>query len=68
MVLKILKYSLITAAAVIILAGILYAFNGSLEAFPTDEQQGKARIGAGLIIILGVITGAAGLLIKTKRK
>ncbi len=68
MALKILKYSLITTAAGIILAGIFYAVHGSFEMFPTDEQQGKAAIGAGLIIILGVTTGAAGLLIKTKRK
>ncbi len=68
MALKILKFVLISLAAVIIVTGIFYAVNGSLEMFPTDEQQEKAAIGAGLIIILGVITGAAGLLIKPKTK
>ena len=68
MALKILKTILIAVAIFLILIGVLYAFNGSLEMIPTDEQQEKARIGAMLIIFLGVAIGAVGLLIKPKTK
>ncbi len=65
-ILKVIKVILIVAAVVIVLIGISYAFNGSLEMHPTDEQQGKAGIASTLIIFFGLVVGAAGLLIKTK--
>ena len=68
MAIKILKIILIDVAIVAIFVGVLYAINGPLEMFPTDEQQGKARIGAAIIIVSGVIVGAIGLLIKPKYK
>ena len=43
---------------ILLLAGfffsLLYLINGSLEAFPTGEQQGKARIAA---VIMALATG-----------
>ncbi len=63
---KIIKNILIVIAVIIIAIGILYAFNGSLEAFPTDEQQGKSRMAAGVMILLGVIVGVAGAFIKPR--
>ena len=68
MAIKILKIILIDVAIVAIFFFFLYAINGPLEMFPTDEQQGKARIGAAIIIVSGVIVGAIGLLIKPKYK
>ena len=64
---KVLKILLITVGVAILLAGILWAFNGSLEMFPTEEQIGKAEIGAAFLIILGAMIGGAGLLIKSDR-
>ncbi len=63
----VLRIILVATAIVIILAGLLYAINGSLETFPTDEQQGKAKIAAVLIIILGAVLGTASLLLKPKK-
>ena len=60
---RFLKILLIAGAAVIILTGILYVINGSLEMFPTYEVKEKAGIGAAVIIIFGVIIGAAGLIV-----
>ena len=62
-----IKTILFALAAIIILIGIVYAFNGSLEAFPTEEQQGKARMAAVVIILFGLIIGMVGVLIRPKR-
>ena len=67
MAIKVLKVILIVVAIVTIMIGVFYAINGSLEMFPTDEQQTKARIGAIIIIVSGVVLGIVGLLIKTKK-
>ena len=62
-----IKTILFALAAIIILVGIVYAFNDSLEAFPTEEQQGKARMAAVLIILFGLIIGMVGVLLRPKR-
>ena len=67
MALKILKTLLFAAAALLLLAGVLYFFNGSLELFPTEEQQEAERIAAGLLIVCGAVAGAVGLLIGPKK-
>ncbi len=68
MAVKVLKIILIAAGIVILLAGILYAAGGSLEMFPTAEQQEAERIAAVLMIISGIAAGTAGLLLKPKKK
>lgn len=62
-----IKTILFALTAIIIFVGIVYAFNGSLEAFPTEEQQGKARMAAVVIILFGLIIGMVGVLIRPKR-
>ncbi len=68
MALKILRRILIAVAIVVILIGVLYAVNGSLEMFPADEQQEKSILAAVLIIIAGAVVGTVGLLIKPKKR
>ena len=67
MAIRILKFILVTIAIMMILMGIFYSLNGSMEMFPTDEQQSKAGIGAMIIIVSGIIIGISGLLIKPKK-
>ena len=50
---------------IIFLLGLLYLFTGSLEWFPTPEQQEKARITA---IIMMVIPAISGILLFLTRK
>ncbi len=64
---KTVKIILIVIALIMVLLGGIYALNGSLEAFPTDEQQAKARIMAGLLIACGVIIGIVGVVIKSAK-
>ncbi len=66
-IIRILRIILIVFAAVLIFAGISYVLNGSLEMYPTAEQQGKAKIGGALITLFGVAVGAAGIIIRPKK-
>ncbi len=49
----------------IFLLGLLYLFTGSLEWFPTSEQQDKAQITA---IIMMVIPAMGGIILFLTRK
>ena len=64
---KVLKIILIVLAMIAIVLGVFLMFSGSLEMFPTDEQQQKARIAAAVYLVFGVIVGSVGLLLKPKR-
>lgn len=52
-----LTYLFYIIAISFILFGIMYMFNGSLEAFATEEQTKKTRIVGAFMLILGVICG-----------
>ncbi len=62
-----LKIILLVVAALLVFGGLFYAFNGSMEMFPTDEQQGKAKIAGAIIALIGVAFGVVGIIIKPKR-
>ena len=64
----IISILLIAIAVIIVLFGLLYAFHGSFEAFPTDEQQEKARIASVFIMVLGSMIGLFGICIKPKKR
>ena len=51
---------------IIFLLGLLYLFTGSLEWFPTPEQQEKARITAIIMMVIPVISGV--ILFLTRKK
>ena len=51
---------------IIFLLGLLYLFTGSLEWFPTPEQQEKAQITAIIMMVMPVISGII-LLLTRKR-
>ena len=46
--------------------GLLYLFTGSLEWFPTPEQQEKARITAIILMVIPTIGGIILLLTREK--
>ena len=51
---------------IIFLLGLLYLFTGSLEWFPTPEQQEKAHITAIVMMVIPAISGI--LLFLTRKK
>ena len=51
---------------IIFLLGLLYLFTGSMEWFPTLEQQEKARITAIIMMVIPVISGI--ILFSTRKK
>ena len=51
---------------IIFLLGLLYLFTGSLEWFPTPEQQEKARVTAIIMMVMPVISGI--ILFLTRKK
>ena len=51
---------------IIFLLGLLYLFTGSLEWFPTPEQQEKAQITAIIMMIIPAISGILLFLIRKK--
>ena len=51
---------------IIFLLGLLYSFTGSLEWFPTPEQQEKAHITAIIMMVIPAISGI--LLFLTRKK
>ena len=51
---------------IIFLLGLLYLFTGSMEWFPTPEQQEKARITAIIMMVISVISGI--ILFLTRKK
>ena len=54
---KILRFILWIAVCAVFLFGLLYFFSGSLEMFPTPEQQEKARVVAVVMMAIPVIFG-----------
>ena len=50
----------------IFLLGLLYLFTGSLEWFPTPEQQEKARIISIVMMVVPAVCG--GILFLTRKK
>ena len=51
---------------IIFLLGLLYFFTGSLECFPTPEQQEKAHFTAIIMMVIPAISGI--LLFLTRKK
>ena len=51
---------------IIFLLGLLYLFTGSLEGFPTPEQQEKSQITAIIMMVIPAISGI--LLFLTRKK
>lgn len=45
----------IVVTTIIMLLGILYFFNGSLEMYPTEEKMESVRISASVIVIISLI-------------
>ena len=54
---KIVRIFLWIIICIIFLLGLLYLFTGSLEWFPTPEQQEKAHITAIIMMVIPVISG-----------
>lgn len=62
---KTLRIILWVLICIVFVIGLLYFINGSLEMFPTPEQQGKARVVA---IILMAIPAFFGVILFFTRK
>ena len=62
---KIVRIFLWIIICIIFVLGLLYLFTGSLECFPTPEQQEKAHITA---IIMMVIPAISGMILFLTRK
>ena len=63
---KIVRIFLWIIICIIFVLGLLYLFTGSLEWFPTPEQQEKATIISVLMMVIPVICGA--VLFLTRKK
>lgn len=63
---KTLRTILWIIICIIFAAGLLYLFTGSLEVFPTPEQQEKARITAIIMLVIPTISGI--ILFLTRKK
>ena len=63
---KAIRIFLWTIICIIFLLGGLYLFTGSLEWFPTPEQQGKAHITAIVMMVIPAISGI--ILFLTRKK
>jgi len=55
-------------AGFMLVIGLFMLMNGSLEAFPTDEQIEKVRIAGGVLAVLGLAIECAALIIFSKLK
>ena len=63
---KTLRTILWIIICIIFAAGLLYLFTGSLEVFPTPEQQEKVRITAIIMLVIPTISGI--ILFLTRKK
>ena len=54
---KTLRIILWVLICIVFVIGLLYFINGSLEMFPTPEQQGEARVVSIILMSLPVIFG-----------
>ena len=52
---RILRVIIILIAALLIIAGAFMLINGSLEMYPTSEQQGKAHIAGAVLALIGIM-------------
>ena len=62
---KIVRIFLWIIICIIFTLGLLYLFTGSLEMFPTPEQQGKAHLTA---IVMMAIPAVSGIILFLTRK
>ena len=63
---KIVRIFLWIIICIIFILGLLYLFIGSLEMFPTPEQQEKAHITAIIMMVIPAISGI--ILFLTRKK
>ena len=63
---KIIRKILWIIICIIVLLGLLYLFTGSLEWFPTPEQQEKTHIISIALLIFPIILGS--ILFLTRKK
>ncbi|MBR5950463.1 MAG: hypothetical protein IKZ87_03415 [Actinomycetaceae bacterium] len=66
--LRIVLNILIVLSALGFLAGLLYFVNGSLEMFPTAEQEETARIVAIVIMVSNALLCAVCIIARTKTR
>lgn len=52
--------------SIVFILGLIYLFTGSLEGFPTPEQQEKAHITAIVMMVISAISGI--ILFLTRKK
>ncbi len=64
---KILRIILWVVICLVFLLGLLYMFTGSLEWFPTPEQQQKAKIVSTILIIVPIVSGIILFLTRGKK-
>ena len=65
---KMITYVFYFMTIAVILIGIVVSINGSLEMFPTDEQQGKARIAGMILVGLGFVAGVTAMVFKNRKE
>ena len=65
---KMITYVFYILTIAVILIGIVLSINGSLEMFPTDEQQGKVRIAGMVLVGLGFVGGVTAMIFKSRKK
>ncbi len=63
-ILRIIQIPLFIISCSSILIGLYFVIHGSLEMFPTDEQDGKMRIMGVLFILLALIIFLLAMLIR----
>ena len=65
-----IAYFLLVPNSLLLVISLRYLSIGSLETFPTDEQQEKARLVAGLLVLIFLIIEIALIIIirKTSKK
>ena len=63
---KIVRMFLWIIICIIFVLGLSYLFTGSLEMYPTPEQQDKARIVSIVMMVIPAI--CAGVLFSTRKK
>jgi uncharacterized membrane protein len=65
---KMITYVFYFLTIAVIVIGIVVSINGSLEMFPTDEQQEKVRIAGMVLVGLGFVGGVTALVFKNRKE
>ncbi len=52
---RIIRIVVLVIAAILIITGFFMMINGSLEMYPTSEQQDKAHIAGAVLAFVGII-------------